>query len=78
MRRPPGTDRRRALARAVASALRELRAGHGHGQGHGQGIVEYGLILSLSALLALVLLVVFGSTLSAFLQAVGDAIDAAT
>ena len=44
----------------------------------GQGIVEYGLILSGSALLAVVLLVVFGSTLSAFLQAVGDAIDAAT
>ena len=44
----------------------------------GQGIVEYGLILSLSALLAVVLLVVFGSTLSAVLAAVGDAIDAAT
>ena len=44
----------------------------------GQGIVEYGLILSLSTLLAVVLLVVFGPTLSAFLQAVGDAIDAAT
>jgi Flp pilus assembly pilin Flp len=44
----------------------------------GQGIVEYGLILSLSALLAVVLLVVFGSTLSAVLAAVGDVIDAAT
>lgn len=44
----------------------------------GQGIVEYGLILSGSALLAIVLLVFFGGTLSAFLQAVGDAIDAAT
>lgn len=44
----------------------------------GQGVVEYGLILSLSALLAIVLLVFFGGTLSAFLQAVGDAIDAAT
>jgi Flp pilus assembly pilin Flp len=44
----------------------------------GQGIVEYGLILSLSALLAVVLLVFFGGTLSAFLQAVGDAIDAAS
>lgn len=47
-------------------------------QGRGQGVVEYGLILSLSALLAVVLLVVFGSTLSAFLNALGDAIDAAT
>jgi Flp pilus assembly pilin Flp len=44
----------------------------------GQGIVEYGLILSLSAVLAVVLLVVFGGTLSALLQVVGDAIDAAT
>ena len=44
----------------------------------GQGIVEYGLILSLSALLAVVLLVFFGGTLSAALQVVGDAIDAAT
>jgi Flp pilus assembly pilin Flp len=43
----------------------------------GQGVVEYGLILSLSAVLAAILLVVFGATLSAFLQAVGDAIDAA-
>jgi Flp pilus assembly pilin Flp len=42
----------------------------------GQGVVEYGLILSLSALLAVVLLVFFGGTLSAVLQAVGDAIDA--
>jgi Flp pilus assembly pilin Flp len=42
----------------------------------GQGIVEYGLILSLSALLAVVLLVFFGGTLSLVLQAVGDAIDA--
>jgi Flp pilus assembly pilin Flp len=42
----------------------------------GQGIVEYGLILSLSALLALVLLVFFGGTLSVFLQVIGDAIDA--
>jgi Flp pilus assembly pilin Flp len=44
----------------------------------GQGIVEYGLILSLSALLAAVLLVFFGGTLSAALQVVGDAIDSAT
>ena len=44
----------------------------------GQGVVEYGLILSLSAGLAVVLLVVFGGTLSAVLDAVGDAIDAAS
>ena len=44
----------------------------------GQGIVEYGLILSGSALLAIVLLVFFSGTVSAFLQVVGDAIDAAS
>jgi Flp pilus assembly pilin Flp len=43
-----------------------------------QGIVEYGLIMALSALLALVLLVFFGGAMSAFLQVVGDAIDAAS
>jgi Flp pilus assembly pilin Flp len=44
----------------------------------GQGIVEYGLILSLSAGLAVLLLVVFGGTLSFVLEAVGDAIDSAS
>jgi hypothetical protein len=44
----------------------------------GQGLLEYGLILSLSAVWAALLLLVFGPTLSAILQAVGDAIDAAT
>lgn len=46
--------------------------------GAGQGIVEYGLILSGSALLAAILLLFFGGTVSAFLQVVGDAIDAAS
>ena len=50
----------------------------GRGDLSGQGIVEYGLILSGSALLALILLVFFGGTVSAFLQVVGDAIDAAS
>ena len=44
----------------------------------GQGFVEYGLILSLSALLAVILLVVFGGTVSAVLEVIGDAIDAAS
>jgi Flp pilus assembly pilin Flp len=44
----------------------------------GQGLIEYGLILSLSAVWAALLLFVFGPALSGFLQAVGDAIDAAT
>ena len=44
----------------------------------GQGFVEYGLILSLSALLAIILLVAFGPTVSAVLEVIGDAIDAAS
>jgi len=44
----------------------------------GQGIVEYGLILSLSALLAVILLAFFGPTMSFVLKTVGDAIDAAS
>jgi Flp pilus assembly pilin Flp len=44
----------------------------------GQGIVEYGLILSLSALLAIVVLVFFGGTLSAVLEAIGQAIERAS
>ena len=43
----------------------------------GQGLVEYGLILSLSALWA-ASCSCSGGTLSAVLEAVGDAIDAAT
>jgi Flp pilus assembly pilin Flp len=57
----------------AVAALRSRRPGR-----RGQGVVEYRLILSLSALLAVTLLVVFGGTLSAFLKAVGDAIDAAS
>ena len=62
----------------LVPALRGRRLSSAKPFARGQGVVEYGLILSLSALLAVVLLVVFGGTLSAFLQAVGDAIDAAT
>ena len=41
----------------------------------GQGLVEYGLILTLSALVAVVVLVFFGGTLSAVLEAIGQAIE---
>jgi Flp pilus assembly pilin Flp len=41
----------------------------------GQGIVEYGLILTLSAVVAAVVLVFFGGTLSAVLEAIGQAIE---
>jgi Flp pilus assembly pilin Flp len=45
---------------------------------NGQGVVEYGLILVGSALFALVLLVFFGGTLSAVLEAIGQAIERAS
>jgi Flp pilus assembly pilin Flp len=44
----------------------------------GQGIVEYGLILGGSAAVAVVVLVFFGGTLSAVLDAIADAIDLAS
>jgi Flp pilus assembly pilin Flp len=44
----------------------------------GQGVVEYGLILALSALIAVVVLVFFGGTLSAVLEAIGEAIEHAS
>jgi Flp pilus assembly pilin Flp len=44
----------------------------------GQGIVEYGLILALTSLFTLLILFVFGGTLSDVLQAIAEAIDAAT
>jgi Flp pilus assembly pilin Flp len=42
----------------------------------GQGIVEYGLILTLSAIVALVTLVLFGGTLAEVLDFIERAIDA--
>jgi Flp pilus assembly pilin Flp len=44
----------------------------------GQGLVEYGLILTLSAVVAAVVLVFFGGTLSAVLEAIGRAIERAS
>jgi Flp pilus assembly pilin Flp len=44
----------------------------------GQGLVEYGLILALSALVAVVVLVFFGGTISAVLEAIGQAIERAS
>ena len=43
----------------------------------GQGLVEYGLILALTALFTVVILVVFGGPLAEVLDAIGDAIEAA-
>jgi Flp pilus assembly pilin Flp len=44
----------------------------------GQGLVEYGLILALTALFTAVILGVFGGTLADVLGIIGNAIDAAT
>ena len=44
----------------------------------GQGLVEYGLILGLSTVVAMVVLVFFGGTLSAVLEAIGQAIEQAS
>jgi Flp pilus assembly pilin Flp len=44
----------------------------------GQGVVEYGLILALTALFTVVILGVFGGTVSDILSLIANAIDAAT
>jgi Flp pilus assembly pilin Flp len=44
----------------------------------GQGVVEYGLILSGSALVTVLTLVFLGPVLSEVLRFIGEAIDAAT
>jgi Flp pilus assembly pilin Flp len=70
---PPTSRPDRGLGQGAAGVVRRRP-----GRPRGQGVVEYGLILSLSAMLAVTLLVFFGGTLSVVLKAVGDAIDAAT
>jgi Flp pilus assembly pilin Flp len=45
---------------------------------HGQGVVEYGLILALSALLAASVLLFLGPTMSAVLDAIGKLIEQAS
>jgi Flp pilus assembly pilin Flp len=44
----------------------------------GQGIVEYGLILGLSAAVTVIVLVFLGPTLADVLEVIGKAIDAAS
>jgi Flp pilus assembly pilin Flp len=53
-----------------------LRRPAGPPRQQGQGIVEYGLILALSAIVALVTLVLFGGTLAEVLDFIERAIDA--
>lgn len=43
----------------------------------GQGIVEYGLILAMTAVLTALILGVFGGALADVLATIGEAIDAA-
>ena len=44
----------------------------------GQGLVEYGLVIALTAVLTVVWLVIFGGAISDALTAIGRAIDEAT
>ena len=44
----------------------------------GQGVVEYGLILALTAVLTLIWLFVFGGAIADALTLIGEAIDRAT
>jgi len=55
-----------------------VRSRHRRRSERGQGLVEYGLILGLSAVLAVVILVFFGASVSAALELIGRAIDEAT
>ncbi len=41
---------------------------------HGQGLVEYGLIIALVAILAIVSLILFGSTISSLLSQLGGSV----
>jgi len=63
------TDLRRAWLRA-GSPVRLASVG--------QGVVEYGLILVLTVLFTVVILGVFGGTVSDVLSLIANAIDAAT
>ena len=62
---PRGRGARQGMIAAVPAGWR------------GQGLVEYGLILALTALFTVLILFVFGGTLAEVLDAIGDAIDAA-
>ena len=58
--------------RALAALLVQRR------RSRAQGVVEYGLILSLTVLFTVIILGVFGGTVSDVLSAIANAIDAAT
>jgi hypothetical protein len=62
---------------AVRHHKRKPLGASGRRAGGGQGVVEYGLILSLSAMLAFGILVFAGGTLADVLDLITDAVDAA-
>jgi Flp pilus assembly pilin Flp len=66
--------------RAVLRALDLVRAApvDWRARSTGQGLVEYGLILSLIVLVAVISLVFFGDQVAAALQLIGDEIDRAS
>ena len=62
----------------AATAPRSVRPSAGRGPSAGQGVVEYGLILGLSAVLAVLILVLFGDQVADVVQWIGRTVDAAT
>jgi Flp pilus assembly pilin Flp len=69
-----------ALLAAVASAGTAVRPGIASDRAgqRGQGIVEYGLILGLGTLLAIVILVVFGDQVADIVQWIGRTVTETT
>ncbi len=65
------------LVRAVAPGSLRARPS-ARGDQLGQGVIEYGIILGLGTLLALVILVVFGDQVADIVQWIGRTVDAAT
>ena len=63
---------------AIAERSPASGAGRNQPPGHtGQGLVEYGLILSLIVVVAIIALVFFGDALAAALNFIGQIIDSA-
>ncbi len=68
--RPPAERQRLTYRSAMHARTRNAE--------RGQGLVEYGLILSGIAIVAIVTLVFFGDALAHVLDVIGNAIDQAT
>ena len=70
----PASARRLAVADRALVAIRSLRVMGAQGQ----GVVEYGLLLGLTALVTVVALVFFGGALATALSLIGQAIDSSS